>query len=182
MPWGVYTNKVKKAAFLAIKPALTFIKPLEIDPKPMQFKTGKFGWQATKPNQKVTVSLGEETVDAQVMVTCIAEVTGKSGLTPARFLEAKPALDISGLPAATEPREFQTTSFGWFVHKKLTVMVAGEELQVMVNFQAVLKGTKEGAEDVAASGAEDAPLIPVDMQGYADEQPLLPPPAKKAKT
>mmetsp|Transcript_64423 Transcript_64423/g.129437 ORF Transcript_64423/g.129437 Transcript_64423/m.129437 type:complete len:152 (+) Transcript_64423:68-523(+) len=151
MPWGAYTNKVDREAFLAKKPKLDFAKALDIEPKPMEFKSGKFGWQVSKPNQKVSVLLGKESVDAQVMVSSKADILGKSQLTAARFLEASPSLDISGIWDAAEPREFQTTSIGWHVHRKQTVKVAGEELQVMVHFEAVLHATKLGKEAAGAA-------------------------------
>lgn len=148
----------------------------------MEFKSGKFGWQVSKPNQKVSVLLGKESVDAQVMVSSKADILGKSQLTAARFLEASPSLDISGIWDAAEPREFQTTSIGWHVHRKQTVKVAGEELQVMVNFEAVLKATKLAKEEPA--GAAGGGGGSAEAAGEADEEddrPLLPPPAKRAK-
>uniref|UniRef100_A0A7S1ML43 Uncharacterized protein n=1 Tax=Alexandrium catenella TaxID=2925 RepID=A0A7S1ML43_ALECA len=153
MPWGAYVNKVDREAFLAQKPALNLAKALVIEPRPMEFKSGKFGWQASKPNQKVLVALGKETVEAQIMVSSKADILGKTELTANKFLAASPSLDIAGIWEAAEVRQFSTSSIGWHVHRKQTVKVAGEELHVMVNFEAVLKGTKTNKEPAAADAA-----------------------------
>mmetsp|Transcript_40838 Transcript_40838/g.127056 ORF Transcript_40838/g.127056 Transcript_40838/m.127056 type:complete len:178 (-) Transcript_40838:472-1005(-) len=175
MTWGAYTNKVKREAFLAAKPKLQFAKPLVIEPQVKEFKGGKFGWQVSKPNQKVTVALDKESVDAQVMVSCKADIMGKVAISSATFFEAKPLLDVAGIWDEVEPREFQTTSLGWHAHRKQTVNVAGEEIKVLVNFEAVLKGTKEEPAEGPAASEE-----PVQIDD-TDDEPLVPPLAKRAK-
>mmetsp|Transcript_40179 Transcript_40179/g.114834 ORF Transcript_40179/g.114834 Transcript_40179/m.114834 type:complete len:195 (+) Transcript_40179:107-691(+) len=194
MPWGAYSNKIPRDDFLSAKPGLKFINKLVLEPKPMEFKSGKFGWQASKPNQKVGISLGGTDLDAHVMVTCKADIVSKTDLTTESFLNKNPALDISHLVDSAEPYEFQTGSFGWHSHGKQMVKVAGEELQVVVNFQAVLKGTKTGEEKSDEKGA--APEVQKDGENGAgradtpiavkddddDDEPLLAPVSKRQKT
>merc|ERR1719499_1865437 len=116
----------------------------------MEFKSGKFGWQASKPNQKVRVALARQTVEAQVFLSSKADVVGKFDITTQRFLELNPTLEVSDIAETAEPYEFQTSSWGWHAHRSQVVTVGGEALQVIVNFQAVLKGTKQ------AQGNSDA--------------------------
>mmetsp|Transcript_75680 Transcript_75680/g.244888 ORF Transcript_75680/g.244888 Transcript_75680/m.244888 type:complete len:185 (-) Transcript_75680:69-623(-) len=181
MPWGgAYTNKVQKEAFFEAKPDLKFVNALVLELKPMEFKSHKFGWQASKPNQKVTVQLSGGAVEAQVMLSCIAEIVGKTELTAKKFLEKSSPLDVSDLAGKAEAHEFQTQSWGWHAHEKRAVTVAGEELQVMVNFNAMFRGTKE--KEAKKDGGQEGGQKAEAAEDPEDEAPLTElHPAKKAK-
>jgi hypothetical protein len=145
MPWCKYVNKVEKALFDDSKPKLCFSKPCDIDVKPKALGKG-FGWQASKPNQVVDVKMHENHIGAQVMTSICAHVQACS-LSKEDFLaKARPLPNsiVMDLVRRAETRTFSTGSFGWHActRQAISVKVGREDVSVVVNFNAILKGTR----------------------------------------
>lgn len=161
MPWGQYVNKVPKDAFSGANPKLSFANDYTLSVKPRALGGG-FGWYGNKPNQVVNVEVNGELIKAQVMTSVSAHATGCS-LSRDEFLAAAKPLPeriVSDLLKEAQVRTFSTGSFGWHAHTETAVKVAVGLVHVMavINFQAVLKGTKpEGTEDSDHEAGDEVP-------------------------
>lgn len=196
MACAPFSNPVPKARFEEVKPKLRFVKKLSICAKPKSLGQG-FGWHGSMPNQAVNVALDGEVIKSQVMASISARVSS-CVLTKDEFLaaaEALPEAVTRALVRRAQVRTFSTGSCGWHAHteKAVKVSVAGSDVLVVVNFQAVLRGTKLESGDASAGleghGYEGAPKMlgasvrvgrKRTLQGGPDEDdaPLLKLPAR----
>jgi predicted flap endonuclease-1-like 5' DNA nuclease len=145
-PSGGYKCPVSSPEFL--KHAVPYKFKLILEPK--QFSTGGFGWtkylvepiEADGPKSKALndkVVLANTTCNANVLMKQAKSVCS---LTSKQFLKAakKWPIDI-----VAEAYEFSTGSVGWEAHMRSSKKVCGEELQVQVNLNAVVRGSKPKA-------------------------------------
>jgi predicted flap endonuclease-1-like 5' DNA nuclease len=112
--------------------------------KPVKFSSGKsFGWTSYSV-AKIEAGAALDDKILITNVTCNAIVLLRQGkavcsLNAAKFLKEAKKLKIK---IEAEAYEFSTGSFGWQAHRREKPVVCGEELQVQVNLNAVVRGSK----------------------------------------
>lgn len=60
------------------------------------------------------------------------------------------AVTIDGIPQAALPKEFSTSSLGWFLSGKTTIQVNGKPVIVQIGMNLTIIGSKELPKDQAA--------------------------------
>jgi hypothetical protein len=137
--WGAYVCPVSSPEFLEHAARHKFVLILE----PMTFRSGNFGWskhanlniEADGPNSR---ALDNKLVLTNV--TCNAVVLPRyAHLSAARFMQEAEPLKIT---IDAEAYEFSTGSFGWEAHRRDQHRMCGEVLQVQVNLNAPVRGSK----------------------------------------
>jgi len=152
-------------------PPLVFAKQFLVAAQP-KVLGARLGWQGSKPNQGVVLTLGGEAIKSKVFT----QVTGHANGCPLgkeEFLSTGGALPqdiIDRLVADARARCFSTGSLGWFATRTETVQVGKIEVRVVLQFQAVLKGTKPIGSDAPTQVAEGAPM----EEELVEEEATLP--------
>mmetsp|Transcript_3939 Transcript_3939/g.10933 ORF Transcript_3939/g.10933 Transcript_3939/m.10933 type:complete len:189 (-) Transcript_3939:125-691(-) len=178
MPFPVYKNEIPIDGFLADHPPLNFVNPLVLEVKPKHLGGSGLGWQAGKPNQTLMVVVGETTLKARALVSCIVNLRYPSlhSFEKEWFLANAGNLDVSEMPKMATPLQFHSGSIGWKADDESEIVLDGQAVQVLRHFLVVLNDTKphvEG-EECRKRAAEDGE--PTDDK--SDDEPLV----KKSKT
>lgn len=142
-----------------------FGKTIELVLQPKEFSGGKFGYQASKPNQSVHFVVSHKKQTGRVMISCIGNVS-HAPVSKAVFMKNAKTIKLSSLEDLLMKRlEFKTGSLGWHHTWDQAVSVAGHKFKVRMNLNVVLKGTKDEDHEHDLAHAP----VPDELQHNADQ-------------
>jgi predicted flap endonuclease-1-like 5' DNA nuclease len=149
---------------------------IELEVKPKVFGPGGYGWQKGGGIKKIEAEgdggHGLKDKPAYVRPSCIAQVFGSKGDGKEVDLPTKKFMSKAEPWTASfeaEPVEFSTGSFGWHAHSKRAEVVDGKPLQLQVNLNAPINGSKDKGEEEP----EDPALADIDANAIVDDLKII---------